>query len=272
MTAVDGHHENHFSDMEFSGFFDLTTNALGDRILYLKYFLFAKYNDLIYIDVRSVGYIIMPFEELLKNKILKMYYDLSLLLVKDKNKIVEKVENGNRIWDAEITEIYKGQRNWYIDCAYILNKQVVTDKQLCYFELDPYEWKDPYSLWVDPYTGERIFVNSSSEIEWFNYNFKVRYGYEIVNFEKRTIDYVDICVDYVAALMEKELDEISAIEDDKHNIIKLIAFNDKKDMNSDIFQIILGNLIGSPSSNTYTPYLENLENNKETAIALIAST
>ena len=107
MTANESHH--HIPDMEFSAFFDMTTNNLGDRNIYLKYFLFIKYDNKIYIEVKNVGDIIMPFKELLKNKLLKMYYDLSLLLVKDKNRFVEKISNkGQRIWDAEITSIYKG--------------------------------------------------------------------------------------------------------------------------------------------------------------------
>lgn len=265
MTANE-HYEHHFPDMEFSALFDLTTNVLGDRIIYLKYFLFAKYNENIYIEVKSVGHIIMPFEELLKNKLLKMYYDLSLLLVKDKNKIVEKISSkGERIWDTEITEIYKRNRNWYIDCAYILNKQVVSDKNYCYFEMDPYEWKDPYSLyWNNPFTD--------SDITRFNLKFKIRIGYEIASYEKRVFDYINIIVEYMVTLMEKELDEISAAEDDKINTIKLIALNDKNEMNCDIFQVILNNLISSSSSDIYAPYLANLDNNKDAVIALIAAT
>ena len=250
-------------DMEFSAFFDLTTNNLGDRIIYLKYFLFIKYKEKIYVEVKSVGYIIMPFEEFMKNKLLKMYYELSLLLVKDKNIFVEKIsDEGHRIWDDEITDIYKGQRNCFVDCAYILNGVVKTDKQYCYYEINPFEWKDPYSLWVDPYTGERKFVNTPSEIEWFNYNFKVRLGYELSStYKKRATDCINLVINYNISLIEKELDEISAIEYDKQNIIKLIAFNDKVDMNSNIFEIIYNNLINSNRQFKYNKYINNLYNN-----------
>ena len=264
-------YNNYIPNMEFSAFFDMTTNNLGDRIIYLKYFLFIKYDNKIYIEVKSVGYIIMLFEELMKNKLLKMYYELSLLLVKDKNMFVEKISNDGRFWDAEITEIYKGRRNCFVDCAYILNDIVKTDKQYCYYDINPFELKDPHSLWIDPYTGERKYVNTASEIEWFNYNFKVRLGYEVGSFEKRVINYTNLIVEYNATLMEKELDEISATEDNKINLIKLIAFNDKKDMNCDIFQVIYSNLICSNEAKRYVPYLANLENNKEATIALIAS-
>ena len=98
-----------------------------------------------------------------------------------------------------------------------------------------------------------------------------RIGHEVVSFEKREIKYTNLIVEYNATFMEKELDEISAIEDDKINLIKLIALNDKKGMNRDIFQVIYSNLICSKVSKRYAKYLENLDNNKDATIALIAS-
>ena len=255
-------YHNHIHDMELSAFFDMTTNNLGDRVLFLKYFLFIKYKSNIYIEVKSVGYIIMPFEELMKNKLLKMYYELSLLLVKDKNRFVEKITYDGCFWDAEITEIYKGRRNCFIDCAYILNDVVKTDKQYCYYDINPFELKDPYSLWIDPYTGDRKYVNTASEIEWFNYNFKVRIGYEVSGFEKRVIKYTNLIVEYNASLMEKELDKISAIEEDKQNIIKLIALNEKEGMNSDLLMIIYNNLVSADENERYRAIMNDLENYK----------
>ena len=253
------YHHN-IPDMEFSAFFDMTTNNIGDRVIYLKYFLFIKYEGNIYIEVKSVGYIIMPFEELLKNKLLKMYYELSLLLVKDKNRFVEKTGIGDN--DDEITDIYKGRRNWFIDCAYILNKEIHNNKHYCYFEMNPFEWKDPDCLWIDPYTGNCKTVNTSSEIEWFNYNYNVRLGYEISSYEKRFIVYVNIAVEYIASLMEKELNEISAVEEDKQNIIKLITLNDKKGMNSDLLMIIYNNIVSADENGRYRAIMNDLENYK----------
>jgi len=76
---------HYIPDMEFSGLFDITHG----RIIFLKYFLFIKFNDYIYIDIKSIGDVIMPFEEFRKNKLLKMYYELSLLLIENKNIIIE---------------------------------------------------------------------------------------------------------------------------------------------------------------------------------------
>jgi hypothetical protein len=261
--SVNQYH-NYISDMEFSAFFDKTTNVQGDRVIYLKYFIFIKYENNIYIDVKNVGSIVMPFEDLMKNKLLKMYYELSLLLVKDKNMFVEKIDHdGNRIWDAEITSIYKGRRNCFVDCAYILNNEVQTDKQYCYYEMNPYELKDPY-------TGESK-VNTSEEIESFNYILMRRLGYEVVSFEIRVINYTNLIIDYNATLMEKELAELSALQDDKINIIKLIALNDKKGMNRDIFQVICNNLVSENNTKRYAPYLENLDIDKDITIAQILS-
>lgn len=265
---------NYIPNMEFSAFLSLTTNNLGNNIVYHKYFLFIKfeikYKKYLYIDVKNIGCIVMPFEELMKNKLLKMYYELSLLLVKDKHRFVERFCDYGRLWDDEITNLYKGGRNCFIDCAYILNNVVKTDKQYCYYEMNPYDLTEPYSLWIDETTGERKFFHTASEIELFNFNFKYRVGCDLIHFE-RCIKYTNIIVSYFIAIMEKELDELSAFEDDKINIIKLIAFNDKKDMNSDIFHVIYSNLICSNEAKRFAPYLANLENNKETTIALIAS-
>jgi len=263
-------YHNYVPDMEFSAFFDITTNNLGGQIIYLKYFLFIKYDNNIYIEVKNVGSIVMSFEELMKNKLLKMYYELSLLLVKDKNMFVEKIDDdGKLIWDDEITDIYKGRRYCFVDCAYILNNVVKTDKQYCYYEMNPFELK--YSLWNDPYTDERKVFNTSSEIEFFNYILTRRLGHEVVSFEKRAINYTNLIVDYNATLMENELDELSALQDDKINLIKLIEFNDKKGMNRDIFQVIYSYLICSKVSKRYAKYLESLDNNKDATIALVAS-
>jgi len=262
---------HHITDMEFSALFDMTTNVQGNRVIYLKYFLFIKCKKNIYIDVKNVGSIVMPFEEMLKNQKLKMYYDLSLLFVKDKNKIVEKLsQDGSPIWDAEITDIYKGQRNWYVDCAYILNDEVKTDKQYCYYEINPYLLIDPNYLWLDDITGDRKWVHTASEIEFFNYNLQGNIGYVLsVVYKKRVINYTNLAIAYNASLMEKELDEISAIEEDKRNLINLIAFYEKKDMNRDLFQVIYNNLIHAPK--TFDPYLANLEDS-EKIIRTVVST
>jgi hypothetical protein len=178
---------------------------------------------------------------------------------------VEKISNDGRFWDDEITRLYKGRRNCFIDCAYILNGIVKTDKQYCYYNINPFEFIDSY------YSVRRFNVDSSSNIALFNFDFKDRFRYELIRFEKRLIDYTNLVVEYNATLIEKEIDELSAVEEDKINLIKLIALNDKKDMNSDIFQVIYNNLISDKGTNIFIPYLANLDNDKNFTIAQIIS-
>ena len=63
-------------------------NDLGDlthRIGIMgDYHLFAKHGDKVYMEVKNVGDIVMSFAELQKNRYLKYYYDLSLILAIDK--------------------------------------------------------------------------------------------------------------------------------------------------------------------------------------------
>ena len=183
--------------------------------------------------------------------------------MKDKNRFVEKVSNkGERIWDAEITGIYNGKRNCFVDCAYFLNNEVKTDKHYCYYEINPCEL-----MWMN---RNNRFVSTVSEIEWFNHNFQVRLGYEVISFDKRRINYTNLAIAYNVLLMEKELDEISAIEEDKRNLITLIAFYEsKKNMNCDLFEIIYNKLIRA--TDTFAPYLENLDDTEKTIRTVIST-
>ena len=241
--------------MEFSGVFDITVNVNHDRItnhepiVFLKYFMFIKFENKIYIDIKYVGSIIMPFDELMKNKLLKMYYELSLVLVENKNEVIE--QKGFSDNDAKITNIYARTRQWFIDSAYFYEniatniKEVQNKQYYCYYD-------------INPYTLFEADVSTKASIERFNYNFKVRLGYLYPSYDKIVISYMNRVIDYKAALIEKELDEISAIQDTELNIIKLIAFNEKKGMNCDIFQVIYNNFVSASEAHIYAPYLLNM--------------
>jgi hypothetical protein len=133
MTTNEYHH---FPDMEFSGLFDI---AHG-RIIFIKYFLFIKFDNNIYIDIKSIGDVIMPFEEFRKNKLLKMYYDLSLLLIENKNIVIEKINNREY---CHYDFVYTEKRSWFIDCAYFVenfvinSKEIQKDKYSCYYNINP---------------------------------------------------------------------------------------------------------------------------------------
>ena len=262
MTTDILHHLHHFPDMEFSGIFDI---AHG-RIIFIKYFLFIKFNNNIYIDIKSIGDVIMSFEEFSKNKLLKKYYELSLLLIENKNIVIEKINNREQREHREYYHydfVYTEKRKWFIDCAYFVenfvinNKEVQKDRYCCYYNINPYDLTN-------------MEISTKSHIDRFTTTFL---GYEqIYKFQKNISNYTKLAIDYNADLIEKELEEISAFQDDKINLIKLIAFNEKEGMNIDILLVIYSHLISENDTKRYAPYLENLcNNNKAIVIAQILS-
>ena len=58
--------------------------------------------------------------------------------------------------------------------------------------------------------------------------------------------------------MEKELDELSVIFEDKKNLVNLATFNDKKGMNEDILMIIYNNLINTDENKKYEHIMTEL--------------
>ena len=73
--------------------------------------------------------------------------------------------------------------------------------------------------------------------------------------------------------MEKELEELSAIFEDKKNVINLAVFNDKDGMNSDLLMIIYNHIISTDGSKIYAPYMTKSEtcNNRLELVAQILS-
>ena len=67
--------------------------------------------------------------------------------------------------------------------------------------------------------------------------------------------------------MEKELGEISANQDDKINIIKLLVFFEKKGMNCDIFLVIYNNLVSIDGNAKYVQYLVGILQNTKLSSA-----
>jgi hypothetical protein len=116
-----------------------------------------------YIDIENIGSIIMPYDQFINNEYLKKYYELSLLLMKNKNLIIEKND-------------YTRVIDWFIDCAYILNKQVEKGTYYCYCNINPYNLK-------------KMNVSTDDDIEIF-INKLVYTDYD-ENIEKLVVHYVD---------------------------------------------------------------------------------
>jgi len=236
---------HYIKDMEFSGVFDAGFNPKrsGDNIIYLKYFLFIKFNDLVYIDIKGLGAIIIPFEELMIHKYLKMYYELSLLLTENKHKIIEK-----RSGDYNKT-IYKEERDWFIDCAYFVEdfstkiKKIDSGKYYCFYAINPNDLRN-------------MKVSYATEIDMFYKTLYIRYGYEQGRIYKGLIeDYTNLLLEYNIKLIGEEVEEISDSQEDDKNMNNLVALNKKDGMNPDIFRILYNGIISTKGQNKFEKYV-----------------
>lgn len=217
--------------MEFSGVFDICSNP--KNIIYLKYFLFIKFRDLIYIDIKNMGSIIIPFVELMKNEYLKMYYELSILLIENKNQIIEVRTEKQYVNNL----IYKEKRDWFINSAYFTEdfttkiKNVQEGKIYIYYNIDPNDLRN-------------MEVSSSTDIASFFEVLKIRYGYEQGRgFKDLLINYTNLMLDYNIKLIEHKIDKISIDQEDNKNVINLLELNKKEGMNADIFRILFSSII-----------------------------
>ena len=238
---------NHYiQDMEFSGLFDITHG----RIIFIKYFLFIKFDNYIYIDIKGVGDVIMLFEEFSKNKYLKIYYELSLLLIENKNMVIEKISNREYNY---FDFVYTEKRDWFIDCAYFIenfitnSKEVQKDRYCCYYNINPNDLRN-------------MEISTELQIDRFNKTFL---GYErIYYFQTKIINYTRLLIDYNANLIEKELDKLSIFFEDKKNVLNLVVLNDKEDVNGDVIRVIYNFLISAEGKKKYSDIIDNIEDCK----------
>jgi hypothetical protein len=237
--------------MEFSGVFDACFNPAisGNNIVYLKYFLFIKFSDLIYIDIKGIGSIIIPFEELMKHKYLKMYYELSILLIKNKNQVIEKICCDSSYNAQRRKIIYNEERHWFIDSAYFIEdfstrgKKVDTGKYYYYYDIDPTDLRN-------------MKVSNAMDIARFFDVLKIRYGYEQGRgLNDMLVNYTNLMLEYNIKMIGVEIEEIAISQEDNKNIINLIALNDKKGMNTDIFKILYNSVISTAGQKKFGKYV-----------------
>ena len=212
------------------------------------YHIFIKYGDKIYMDVKNVGEIVITFAELRKNKYWNHYYDLSLMLSNDKHFVVQDLQYNSNYYDSYI---YEGKRYWSCNTAYIegecdtKTKKIVENQYNCYYRISPYDL-------------EKMNYSSQKDLIIFKNRYNQRYEVRTKLFEKRSIYYNNIAIDYCTSLMEKELDELSVIFEDKKNVINLAILNDKEGMNGDILMIIYNNLVNADGNKKYEHLINEL--------------
>jgi hypothetical protein len=191
-----------FTNVEFSGVFD---NYKINGYVYnyhhgytYNYHLFIKYDNKVYMDVKGIGSIVILFTELQKNKYWKYYYDISLLLTNDKHLIVQ---NNKMIYDER--KIWCIKSCVYIDDGFGTHTKIVPYyKDTCYYN-------------INPYNLENMEYTSKQDLNTYNLAYMARYETSKIIFEKKKIFYSVLAIDYQASLIEKEIDEITAILEKK---------------------------------------------------------
>ena len=144
-----------FTNVEFSGVivkselcpWNNITNSINrtKQTYFTDYHLFIKYGDKVYVDVFNTGEIVISYDDLQKNKYLKHYYDLSLLIADNKNTIIKKTKYKN-----EEPYLYNEDRFWGIDYAFIEGTykneetldtvyKIANNQELYYYKINPYD-------------------------------------------------------------------------------------------------------------------------------------
>ena len=210
-------------------------------------------------DIKGIGDIVIPFSELQKNKYWKAFYDLSLMLTNDKHLVIQDLQFDSNYYDRNI---YFEKRYWCINTAYIegdydtksKNKTVLENEYNCYYK-------------INPYNLEKTEYSSQQNLDIFTKKYIGRYevgrwDIRSIPFETKSAYYYNIVFEYTISLMEKELDEVSAIFEDKKNVLNLAALNDKQGMNGDVISIIYRYLVSTNGDNKYENIISELGNHK----------
>lgn len=259
-----------FANVEFSGVYDrmvydFANNHGDNRIGSIgSYHLFIRYGDIVYMEVKGVGEIVISFEELQKNKYWSYYYNLSHRLTRDKHLVYQHLKYGSDYhlrYQHNDDAVYPDEeRFWGIDTVFLqtsLNTRdakIVDNEAICYYKINPYDL-------------ENWDCSSPEDVEAF-----LSVYMERAEIQNNTFD--GLCVIYnrlVSAYqekwmtkeldnMEKELNELSAIFENKKNVIALsILSNNNAIENGDVLAIIYSNLVNASARNKYEHLVSDLE-------------
>jgi hypothetical protein len=254
------------ADAEFTGVYErivdnFTTVFLGS--VSDDYHLFIKFGDKVYMDVKGVGEIVMSFAELQQNKYWKYYYDLSLLLTADKNMAIESLHRKYTSWYIDTgnyidAEIYDQERFWSIDTSYIeyeVNtnaKKIRNNSQgICFYNINPYDLVN-------------MECSSQEDLNTFRNIYMMRTEITNMAFENKKMIYSEIDIDLTIAYIDEELNIIREFFEDKKNLVNLVAFKEKKEMDGDLLMVIYNNIVSSEGKNKYSKYIEDFCNTEMT--------
>jgi len=260
MIASSKHAYHTVADVEFTGVYErivdnFTTVFLGS--VSDDYHLFIKFGDKVYMDVKGVGEIVMSFADLQQNKYWKYYYDLSLLLTADKNMAIESLHRKYTSWYIDTgnyidAEIYDQERFWSIDTSYIeyevnTNAKKIrnNDQGICYYNINPFDLVN-------------MGCSTQEDLNTFRNIYMARAEITGMTFENKKMIYSEIEIDLTIAYIDEELNKLREFFEDKKNLINLVAFNKKKEVDGDLLMVIYNNIVSSEGKNKYSKYIENL--------------
>lgn len=267
MISSSKHAFHTVADAEFTGVYEriidnFTTVFLGS--VKDDYHLFIKYGDKVYMDVKGVGEIVMSFAELQKNRYWKYYYDLSLLLAADKNMTIQSLHRKYTSWYIDtgnyIDElIYNQERFWSIDTSYIeyevnTNAKKIrnNDQGICYYNINPFDLVN-------------MECSSQEDLNTFRNIYMARAEITDMTFENKKMIYSEIEIELAIDYIDEELNKLREFFEDKKNLINLVAFKEKKEIDCDLLMIIYDNIVSSEEGkNKYSKYIEDFCNKETT--------
>ena len=259
MISSNKHAFHTIADAEFTGVYEriidnFTTVFLGS--VKDDYHLFIKYGDKVYMDVKGVGEIVMSFADLQQNKYWKYYYDLSLLLTADKSMTIQSLHRKYTSWYIDTGnyidgEIYEQERFWSIDTSYIeyevnTNAKKIrnNDQGICYYNINPFDLVN-------------MECSSQEDLNTFRNIYMARAEITDMTFENKKMIYSEIEIELAIAYIDEELTKLREFFEDKKNLINLVAFKDKKEIDGDLLMVIYNNIVSSEGKNKYSKYIED---------------
>jgi hypothetical protein len=166
--------------MEFSGFTDMSYDFKNKRTTYYKNIIFIKFDNKVYVEVSNyLSYsVILPFDELMKNRYLKMYYELSLTAIGKPN--IDKNYYGCDDPDYVPKKNEKPYHSIYIDTVYIVEDDTTKVK-------DAKKGNTAHTINLTKL--KNMGVSSKAVIKMFYEKYNSLYGFEEETFEEREKTY-----------------------------------------------------------------------------------
>jgi hypothetical protein len=142
------------------------------------YHLFIKYGDKVYMEVDTMGWVVIPFDKLQKHKYWKQYYDLSLILTNDKHTVIKNNPLYNELSNnkpyEELERMFRG-KYWTIDTAFIEYKNFVEYDTLIKKDIDVVPSGNVCHYDINPFNLEHLEYTEPEKLKIFEDNYMLRY-------------------------------------------------------------------------------------------------